>query len=200
MTPRSGAVKFANDAAKRRSRKRSASRIRLRARSTRRPTCLPSATPATAPLGEGVPVARDRGLPDWRRHRSARLPWAGPPPRPQGHGLGRSLIQSAQSTDLRPYEPLSSRVEMYSVVQSSPVAPTALFDCTKRRTAAVVDPWGVKVELSITSRAPAVPQIKIAQAVDISNFFIGRSSLLLVQQLLGLPRCCRQRAVMVKEW
>jgi hypothetical protein len=27
----------------------------------RRPTCSPSATPATAPLGEGVPVAHDRG-------------------------------------------------------------------------------------------------------------------------------------------
>jgi hypothetical protein len=39
------------------------------------------------------------------------------------------LTQSAQSTDLRTYEPRSSRVEMYSVVQSSPVAPTALFDC-----------------------------------------------------------------------
>ena len=45
------------------------------------------------------------------------------------NGLGHRLTQSAQSTDLRTYEPLSSRVEMYSVVQSSPVAPTALFDC-----------------------------------------------------------------------
>ena len=96
----------------------------------RRPTCLPSATPATASLGEGVPVAHDRGLSDWTRHRSARLPWAWPPAlatRP--NGLVRRLTQSAQSTDLRTYEPLSSRVEMYSVVQSSPVAPTALFDC-----------------------------------------------------------------------
>ena len=96
----------------------------------RRPTCLPSATPATAPLGEGVPVAHDRGLPDWT-----------PPPlspvalgmaaRPgdKANSLVRRLTQSAQSTDLRTYEPLSSRVEMYSVVQSSPVAPTALFDC-----------------------------------------------------------------------
>jgi hypothetical protein len=49
----------------------------------------------------------------------------------------------------------------------------------------VADPWGVKAELSVTSRAQAVPQIKIAQAVDISNFFIGRSSIVLVQQLLG---------------
>jgi hypothetical protein len=38
----------------------------------RRLTCLPSATPAIAPRGEGVPVAHDRGLPDWTRHRSAR--------------------------------------------------------------------------------------------------------------------------------
>jgi hypothetical protein len=44
-------------------------------------------------------------------------------------GPARRLTQSAQSTDLRTYQPLSSRVEMYSTVQSSPVAPTALFDC-----------------------------------------------------------------------
>jgi hypothetical protein len=47
----------------------------------------------------------------------------------EGNGLARLLAQSSQSTDLRTYQPLSSRVEMYSVVQSSPVAPTALFDC-----------------------------------------------------------------------
>jgi hypothetical protein len=57
----------------------------------------------------------------------------------------------------------------------------------------------VKIGLSVTSRAQAVPQIKIVQAVDISNVFIGRSSIVLVQQLLGLPRCCRQHAEMVKE-
>jgi hypothetical protein len=50
-------------------------------------------------------------------------------PGDKANGLGRRLTQSAQSPDLRTYEPLSSRVEMYSVVQSSPVAPTALFDC-----------------------------------------------------------------------
>jgi hypothetical protein len=71
-----------------------------------------------------------RGLPDWTRHRSARSP-LGMAARPgdKANGLARRLTQSAQSTDLRTYEPLSSRVEMYSVVQSSPVAPTALFDC-----------------------------------------------------------------------
>ena len=59
----------------------------------------------------------------------------------QGHGqqarghragpaaLARRLTQSSQSTDLRTYQPLSSRVGMYSAVQSSPVAPTTLFDC-----------------------------------------------------------------------
>jgi hypothetical protein len=47
----------------------------------------------------------------------------------KANGLVRRLSQSAQSTDLRTYRPLLSRVEMYSVVQSSPVAPTALFDC-----------------------------------------------------------------------
>ena len=46
----------------------------------------------------------------------------------EASGLAR-LTQSSQSTDLRTYQPLSSRVGMYSVVQSSPVAPTALFDC-----------------------------------------------------------------------
>jgi hypothetical protein len=46
-----------------------------------------------------------------------------PPPRYPPHNY------SSQSTDLRMYQPLSSRVGMYSVVQSSPVAPTALFDC-----------------------------------------------------------------------
>jgi hypothetical protein len=50
-------------------------------------------------------------------------------PGDKANGLVRRLTQSAQSTDLRTYEPLSSRVEMYSVVQSSPVAPTTLFDC-----------------------------------------------------------------------
>jgi hypothetical protein len=35
----------------------------------------------------------------------------------------------------------------------------------------------VGVGLSATSRAQAVPQIKIAQVVDISNVFIGRSSI-----------------------
>src|ERR1700729_3659022 len=74
-------------------------------------------------------------------------------------GLGRRLIQSAQSTDLRTYEPLSSRVEMYYVVQSSPLAPTAPFHRTKCRRAAGVGPLGVKVELSVPSRAQAVPQI-----------------------------------------
>jgi hypothetical protein len=63
----------------------------------------------------------------------------------------------------------------------------------------MVDPRRVGVGLSVTSRAQAVPQIKIAQAVDISNLFIGRSSIVLVQQLLWLPRCCRQHAEMVKE-
>jgi hypothetical protein len=43
----------------------------------------------------------------------------------------------------------------------------------------------VGVGLSVTSRAQAVPQIKIAQAADISNLFIGRSSIVLVQQLSG---------------
>jgi hypothetical protein len=47
----------------------------------------------------------------------------------EANGLARRLTQSAQSTDLRMYQPLSSRVEMYSVVQSSPVAPTTLVDC-----------------------------------------------------------------------
>jgi hypothetical protein len=37
------------------------------------------------------------------------------------------------------------------------------------------------------------------QAVDISNVFIGGSSIVLVQQLLWPPRCCRQHAEMVKE-
>jgi hypothetical protein len=45
----------------------------------------------------------------------------------------------------------------------------------------------VKIGLSVTSRAQAVPQIKVVQAVDISNVFIGRSSIVLVQQLLWLP-------------
>jgi hypothetical protein len=53
--------------------------------------------------------------------------------------------------------------------------------------------------LSVTSRAQAVPQIKIAQAVDISNLFIGGSSIVFVPQLLWLPRCFRQHAEMVKE-
>jgi hypothetical protein len=44
-------------------------------------------------------------------------------------GRAASPNYSSQSTDLRTYQPLSSRVGMYSVVQSSPVAPTALFDC-----------------------------------------------------------------------
>src|SRR6476646_9169858 len=57
----------------------------------------------------------------------------------------------------------------------------------------------VKVGLSVTSRAQAVPQIKIAQAVDISNPFIGGSSIVFVPQLLWLPRCFRQHAEMVKE-
>jgi hypothetical protein len=43
----------------------------------------------------------------------------------------------------------------------------------------------VGVGLSITSRAQAVPQIRIVQAVGISNLFIGRSSIVLVQQLSG---------------
>src|SRR3984957_504748 len=49
----------------------------------------------------------------------------------------------------------------------------------------MVDQRRVGVGLSVTSRAQAVPQIKIAQAVDISNLFIGRSSIVLVQQLSG---------------
>jgi hypothetical protein len=69
------------------------------------------------------------GLPAWKRHRSARSLWHGARPGDKDNGLVSRLTQSAQSTDLRTYEPRSSRVEMYSVVQSSPVAPTALFDC-----------------------------------------------------------------------
>ena len=59
-----------------------------------------------------------------------RLPKAAPWPAlaTEASGLAR-LTQSSQSTDLRTYQPLSSRVEMYSVVQSSPVAPTTLVDC-----------------------------------------------------------------------
>src|SRR3984957_13901511 len=49
----------------------------------------------------------------------------------------------------------------------------------------MVDQRRVGVGVSVTSRAPAVPQIKIAQAVDVSSLFIGRSSIVLVQQLLG---------------
>ena len=49
--------------------------------------------------------------------------------RPQPNGLARLLAQSSQSTDLRTYQPRSSRVEMYSAVQGSPVAPTTLVDC-----------------------------------------------------------------------
>ena len=45
------------------------------------------------------------------------------------NGLARLLAQSSQSTDLRTYQPLSSRVETYSAVQGSPVAPTTLLDC-----------------------------------------------------------------------
>jgi hypothetical protein len=63
----------------------------------------------------------------------------------------------------------------------------------------MVDPCRVKVGLSVTSRAQAVPQINIAQAVDISNLFIGGSSIVFVPQLLWLRRCFRQHAEMVKE-
>jgi hypothetical protein len=95
-----------------------------------RATSLPSATPATAPLGEGIPVVHDRGLPDWTPPplSPAALGMAARP-RDKANALGCRPTQSAQSTDLRTYEPLSSRVEMYSAVQGSPVAPTALFDC-----------------------------------------------------------------------
>ena len=55
MSP-SGAVTFASDAAKRRSRKCSALGIRLRARSTHRQTCSRSATPATRPVAVNRPA------------------------------------------------------------------------------------------------------------------------------------------------
>jgi hypothetical protein len=79
---------------------------------------------------EGAPVAHDRGPAELEAPSLSPSPWAWPPAlatRP--NGLVRRLTQSAQSTDLRTYDPLLSQVELHSVVQSSSVAPTALFDC-----------------------------------------------------------------------